>query len=173
MHEVGGKILSGKIVEIEAYDGRTDEASHTYNGKTKRNEVMFKQGGHLYVYFTYGIHFCGNVVCEKEGVGAGLLMRGIEPLEGIEQMALNRFNKTEITEREKLNLTSGPGKIAQAFGFNREHNGKDLVNGNVYILDMPKLKKSDYAAVQRIGIKKSVDLPWRFYIKDNPYVSKK
>jgi DNA-3-methyladenine glycosylase len=169
----GRKILSGKIVEVEAYHGNLDKASHAYNGKTKRNEVMFEEGGHLYVYFTYGAHFCANVVVGPKGRGIAVLIRAIEPLEGIDIMSRNRFGKKEISHREKLNLTSGPGKFCKAFGISKEHNGIDLTKDKIYILNQPKLPDNKIGVSRRIGITRSVDLEWRFFIKDNPFISRK
>lgn len=168
-----GKTLSGKITEVEAYDGSVDEASHSFNGKTKRNEVMFGPGGMLYVYFTYGMHFCCNVVTGLEDEGCAVLIRSVEPLTGISEMAVNRFGKKDLTVKEKINLTNGPAKIAQAFGIKREDNGKDLTGSEIFILDSMRIPEKNISVSKRIGIKKSVDLPWRFYISDNPYISKK
>ncbi len=167
------EILAGRIVEVEAYDGSIDEAAHTFRGKTKRNEIMFGQGGYFYVYFTYGAHFCCNIVTGREGHGTALLIRGIEPVAGIEKMAINRFGKNLINEKEKYNLTSGPGKVCQAFGINREYYGEDLINGRIYLLNQRKIPGEKIIRTTRIGIKKSVSLNWRFYIKDNPFVSRK
>lgn len=167
------KILSGKIVEVEAYEGKTDQASHSFNGKTKRNEVMFEPGGLLYVYFTYGVHFCANIVTGKKDEGNAVLLRGIEPLTGIEIMAERRFGKTGLSDGEIVNLTNGPGKICQAFAIDREENGESLTNGKIYILNRPLISKSKIVETTRIGIKKSAELPWRFYIKDNKCVSRK
>lgn len=169
----GKTFLAGKIVEVEAYDGMIDEAAHTFTGKTKRNEIMFNDGGYFYVYFTYGAHFCCNIVTGKKDHGTAVLIRAVEPLAGIKKMSLNRYNKITLTEKEKLNLTSGPGKVCEAFGITKEHYGLDLTGDKIFLLDRPKLKKSEIVVTKRIGIKKSVDLPWRFYIKDNPYVSRK
>jgi len=169
----GKTFLAGKIVEVEAYDGMIDEAAHTFTGKTKRNEIMFNDGGYFYVYFTYGAHFCCNIVTGKKDHGTAVLIRAVEPLAGIKKMSLNRYNKITLTEKEKLNLTSGPGKVCEAFGITKEHYGLDLTGDKIFLLDRPKLKKSDIVVSKRVGIKKSVDLPWRFYIKDNPYVSRK
>jgi len=166
-------LLAGKIVEVEAYDGSVDKAAHTFTGKTKRNEIMFNEGGYFYVYFTYGNHFCCNVVTGKKNEGTAVLIRAIEPLEGIEIMVMNRFGKKSVTEKEKTNLTNGPGKICKALNITKEHYGVDLTGDNVFILNRPKLRNEQIIVTKRIGIKKSVDLPWRFYIKDNPYVSKK
>jgi len=166
-------LLAGRIVEVEAYDGSVDEAAHTYIGKTKRNEVMFNEGGYLYVYFTYGNHFCCNVVTGKKDEGSAVLIRAVEPLSGIKTMKVNRFGKNSLTEKEKINLTSGPGKICKAFNITREHYGIDLTGNKIYILNRPKIKEDLIAVSGRIGIKKSVELLWRFYIKDNPYVSRR
>jgi len=168
----GTKLLAGKIVEVEAYDGSKDEASHSFRGKTKRNEVMFWQGGYLYVYFTYGVHHCCNVVTGKEGYGAAVLIRAIEPLIGIETMAYRRFGKKKIDEKQLLNLTNGPGKICEAFAFNRSHSGLDLTGNKVYIIDVPSVKKSQIGISKRIGITKSTELPWRFFIKDSKFLSR-
>ncbi len=166
-------ILAGRIIEVEAYDGLIDEAAHTFIGRTKRNEIMFNEGGYFYVYFTYGAHFCCNIVTGKKNHGTAVLIRAIEPLTGIEKMSLNRFGKTIISEKEKINLTNGPGKVCQAFGITKEHYGIDLTGNKIFLLDRPKLKSAQIVTSKRIGIKKSVELPWRFYLKDNPYVSKR
>lgn len=166
-------LLAGKIVEVEAYDGSIDEAAHTFIGKTKRNEIMFNEGGYFYVYFTYGAHFCCNVVTGKKEQGTAVLIRALEPLAGIERMSLNRFDKILISEKEKLNLTSGPGKVCEAFGITKEHYGLNLTGDKIFILNRPNLKINQIIMTKRIGIKKSAELPWRFYIKDNPYISKR
>lgn len=173
VRKINGKVLAGKIVEVEAYDGAVDEASHTFRGKTKRNEIMFEEGGFLYVYFTYGVHFCCNVVAGKKDEGKAVLIRGIEPLEGLEILAENRFGKNQISEKEKLNLTSGPGKICQAFDIARDENGLNLLGDKIFLLKNRKIPEERIVTSRRIGIKKAVELPWRFYIKDNPYVSKR
>jgi DNA-3-methyladenine glycosylase len=168
-----GKIISGKIVEVEAYDGGIDEAAHTFKGITPRNKIMFDEGGFFYVYFTYGAHFCCNVVTGVKGKGTAVLIRALEPLKGLNEMSANRFGRNLLNEREKYNLTSGPGKICQAFEINREHYGADLTGDQIYIINQPKIKEENIIISKRIGIRKSADLPWRFYIKDNPYISKK
>ena len=171
--QTGTKILAGIIVEVEAYDGSVDEAAHTFIGKTPRNEIMFGWGGYLYVYFTYGAHFCSNVVIGKTGEGNAILIRAIEPLLGIEEMIHNRFGRDLKNEKEKLNLTSGPGKVCSAFSINKDNYGADLTGNEIFILDRPVLNKKEIVAGKRVGITKSVELPWRFYIRDNPYVSRK
>ena len=169
----GSSILAGRIVEVEAYDGNIDEAAHTFIGKTTRNEIMFNEGGYFYVYFTYGAHFCCNVVTGKKDHGTAVLIRAIEPIKGINKMIKNRFGRKLLNEKERFNLTSGPGKVCQAMGINRSHYGIDLTKDKIFILDAPKLKRDMIVVTKRVGIKKSVDLPWRFYIKENPYVSRK
>ncbi len=168
----GKAILSGKIVEVEAYDGDIDEASHAFTGKTERTKIMFNEGGYFYVYFTYGAHYCCNVVTGKKGRGTAVLIRAIEPVEGISLMSKNRFGNM-IDEKDKIKLTNGPGKVCKAFGISKEHYGVDLTGENIFILNMPKIKDDEIVITKRVGIKKSMDLAWRYYIKNNPYVSKK
>jgi DNA-3-methyladenine glycosylase len=172
--ESGDITFKGIIVETEAYDGRTDEAAHTFIGKTNRNQIMFNHGGFFYVYFTYGAHFCCNVVTGEEGTGTAVLLRGVEPVEGIEQMTLNRYGRINLKNQKELhNLSNGPGKLCQAFGINRKEYGLDLTGDNVYLLDAPGIPDDQLVVTTRVGIKKSAELPWRFYIKDNPFVSRK
>ncbi len=168
----GNRVLAARIIEVEAYDGKVDQASHSFNGKTKRNEVMFNEGGYFYVYFTYGAHFCCNVVTGKRNSGEAVLIRAVEPLLGINKMIVNRFGRELKSEKEIYNLTSGPGKVCKAFGFNKEYSGLDLTNCSVFIVNQPKLKKNMIGVSKRIGITKSVSLPWRFFEIGNPYLSK-
>lgn len=168
----GNSVIAGRIVEVEAYDGNVDQASHSFNGKTKRNEVMFNEGGYFYVYFTYGAHYCCNVVTGKKNHGTAVLIRAVEPLIGIDKMIQNRFGRDLKSEKEIYNLTSGPGKVCKAFGFTKEHSGLDLTNSSVFIVNQPKLKKSMIGNSKRIGITKSVNLPWRFFEIGNPYLSR-
>ncbi len=167
------KKLTAKIVEVEAYDGSTDEAAHTFNGKTKRNKIMFERGGYLYVYFTYGIHYCANIVTGREGEGTAVLLRAMEPLSGIDYFKFQRFPQKRNEKIKIKDLLNGPAKICKAFNISREHNGTDLLGSEIYLLDAPEIPENKIIKTKRIGIKKSVDLPWRFYIKDNIYVSKK
>jgi DNA-3-methyladenine glycosylase len=178
IRKISNKFLIGKIVEVEAYLGKTDPASHAYRGKTKRNEVMFGQGGHLYVYFTYGMHFCANIVTEEVGKGCAVLLRAIEPIEGIKVMKENRKNKRRNGLMEKwsdgklLNLTNGPAKLCEAFNIKREQNGTDLLQDKIYIAKGESHPRFQIGSSTRIGITNATDKKWRFFIKGNSYVSK-
>lgn len=167
------KLLTGRIVEVEAYDGRIDQAAHSFNGRTERNEVMFREGGYFYVYFTYGVHHCCNVVTGRKDSGTAVLIRAVEPIDGIEIMAKRRFAKKKLSEKELFNLTNGPGKICKAFGFTRNDSGTDLTGAKIFLIDQPKLKKSKTGISERIGITKSKELKWRFFETGNPYLSRK
>jgi len=169
----GNKILAGKIVEVEAYHGDSDEAAHSYGGITKRNEIMFEAGGYLYVYFTYGAHHCCNVVTGKRGQGTAVLIRAVEPVEGIDSMIKNRFGRKLKNDKEIFNLTSGPGKVCQAFSIDRTYSGIDLTGNKIFILNGEKIKSKEIGVSKRIGIARSVDLLWRFFIKNSPYLSRK
>jgi DNA-3-methyladenine glycosylase len=155
-----------KIVETEAYH-QDDPASHTFRGQTKRTAPMFKAGGHLYVYFTYGMHYCINIVTGNEGLGEAVLLRAAEPVAGIEIMQKNR-GLTDIKQ-----LANGPGKLAQALGISDTSlSGQPLSKNSLQLLP-PKtaITAKEIVTSPRIGIRQAADLPWRFYLKDNPYVS--
>ncbi|MBM7854786.1 DNA-3-methyladenine glycosylase [Desulfohalotomaculum tongense] len=156
----------GIIVETEAYTQHGDPACHASRGMTPRNRVMFGPPGHAYVYFTYGIHYCFNAVTNAEGVGDAVLIRALQPEIGIPLMQKRRG-------RERLkDLCSGPAKLVQALGMSGEHNGADLTAGPVRLYPgwdrVPEI-----VTTTRIGIREGAELPLRFYIKDNPYISKK
>ncbi len=158
--------LSGIIVETEAYLGEKDPASHAYGGKKKRNEVMFEEGGKAYVYFTYGNHFCFNVVTGKKDSGCAVLIRALEPVSGIEVMMGNR------NIRDVYNLTSGPGKLTRALDIDKSLNGASLLDDEIFISEPDKKRKFRVAKSRRIGISKNTDKPFRFYIVQNPFVSR-
>ena len=162
-----GRRLEGRIVETEAYHQNGDEAAHSFRGQTPRNRVMFGPPGNLYVYFIYGMHFCMNVVSEREGEGAAVLIRALEPLAGIEVMQSLRGPKIKGAE-----LTNGPAKACRAFGLEREHDGLGLKGPELWLEPDDDPHNRVILCGPRIGISKSVDLPWRFFLKDNPYVSK-
>lgn len=161
--------LVGKIVETEAYKDN-DPASHAYKGRTKRNEVMFWEGGYLYVYFTYGMHYCCNVVTEEEGKGCAVLIRAVEPIEGLNtMMKLRNYN----SDSKIFNLTNGPAKLCQAFNITKKDNGKNLCDEEIFIVDSKRvIDNSQIGKSPRIGIKDGLEKKWRFYIKSSPWVSK-
>jgi DNA-3-methyladenine glycosylase len=163
--------MVGRIVEVEAYFGEADAASHAFPGKTARNAVLFGPPGHAYVYFIYGMYFCLNVSCEREGRAGGILFRALEPIRGLETMARNRGQEVS---RVAL-LTSGPGRLCQAFGVTRERdNGADLTSpkSDLQIRDDGFLA-SDVQVTPRIGISKDAARLARFLLADNPFVSKR
>jgi DNA-3-methyladenine glycosylase len=165
--KLDGEWLSGRIVETEAY-ASYDPASHSFRGKTPRNAVMFGEPGHAYVYFTYGMHFCFNVTCREEGVAEAVLIRGIEPLEGIEVMRKRR----KLAKRD-IDLANGPGKIGEAFGLARAQNGIDLVTSDeLFVSHGVLVPDSQIGISTRVGIKVGVDYLWRFFVRENAFVSK-
>jgi len=162
---IDGVTIRIKIVETEAYH-QSDAASHSYRGRTSRTDVMFGPAGSLYVYFTYGMHYCCNVVTGKEGEGAAVLIRAVEPLTGMDTLARRRKGKTEHE------MTNGPAKLCQALEIDKRLNGHDLSRAPLKLLLHPALEETEIITTPRIGIRKAIDVPWRFYIKDNAFVSK-
>ena len=161
--------LTGKIVEAEAYRGTDDPASHSFRGKTSRNEVMFGKPGITYVYFTYGNHHCLNIVTEKSDIPAAVLIRAIEPLKGLESMKRNR------SVEKIIDVASGPGKLTKAFQITRKDNNIDVTDSSSNISIHTPIEEKSFQIIQttRIGIRLAQELPWRFYIKGNPHVSKR
>ena len=158
--------LGGRLVEVEAYVGEADPACHACNGMTPRNKIMYGPPGMLYVYFTYGNHYMLNIVTEKEGFPAAVLLRGLQPLHGIEIMRACRGVR-KLTE-----IASGPGKLAKALGITTEHKGLDLTGNIIYVADDGAPPGVIWKS-SRIGIgDRGPEKLWRFYIKDNPHVSK-
>lgn len=166
-------LLVARVVEVEAYDGEIDKAAHSYGGKTERNKVMFNEGGYFYVYLTYGIHHCCNIVTGFEDKGTAVLIRAVEPLKGLDVMIKSRFGRKLKNDTEIINLTSGPGKVCKALGINKNHSGLDLTGDKIFLLDQPKVKASEIGISKRIGITRSTNYPWRFYIKENQFLSRK
>jgi DNA-3-methyladenine glycosylase len=166
--------LVGRIVEVEAYFGESDPASHSYPGKTARNAVLFGPPGHAYVYFVYGMHFCLNVSCEPEGRAGGILFRALEPLCGLEAMAIGRGLAAPVRAGKALTtLTSGPGRLCQAFGVTRERdNGADLTasKSDLQIQD-DGFVAAEVLVTPRIGITKDAERAARFLLAGNPFVS--
>ena len=166
-----GRMMSGRITEVEAYMGITDKASHSYGGRrTKRTEVMYKEGGYSYVFLIYGMYECFNVTVGRGGDPQAVLIRGVEPLE----------NKNLMWEKRKVkkekDISNGPGKLTKALGITREDNEADLVAGENIWLEDDGYKVKDIVETTRIGIDYAEEdalKPWRFYIKDSIFVSKK
>ncbi|HEV8338171.1 MAG TPA: DNA-3-methyladenine glycosylase [bacterium] len=160
----------GRIVETEAYRGRDDPASHAYR-MTPRSRIMAGPPAVAYVYFTYGNHFCVNVVAEREGVAGAVLLRAIEPLEGIELMARRRGVQGASGVLDTRLLASGPGRLTQAMGIDRGHNGRDLTAPPLFIAHgRPGLFM--IKAGPRVGIRQGTERPWRFVIQGDPHVSR-
>lgn len=166
-HDSEDGLVTVRLTEVEAYQGESDPASHAYRGQTARNAVMFGDPGHAYVYFTYGMHFCFNIVTEGEGFPAALLVRALEPLEGIGEM--KRRRGTDVLR----NLTNGPAKLCQAMGIDRKLNGISLDSRELSIEDDGfVLGECDIESSTRIGIRVATDRRWRFFIKNNAFVSR-
>jgi DNA-3-methyladenine glycosylase len=162
-----GARLAGRIVETEAYR-QDDPASHSFHGRTARTEVMFGPPGHLYVYFTYGMHFCMNVVTGEDGEGSAVLLRAVEPLEGLPEMSRRRR-----TADPRL-ICSGPGRLCQAFGVDRSLNGVDLVaGGELHIETGRPTPDAEVGVGPRVGIRVAVDQPWRFVVEHSPFLSRR
>jgi DNA-3-methyladenine glycosylase len=167
--ETGEVVTSGRIVEVEAYRGASDPASHAYRGLTQRNAVMFGPPGYLYVYFTYGMHWCANVVCAKEGVPEAVLLRALSPVAGIE--AIRAARGRAMPDR---NLLSGPARLCQGLGIDRADDGADLVKADrgVVLLDDGVAPPSAPGVSGRVGIRVGTEFPWRFWVPGDPNVSK-
>lgn len=170
--ELLGKVLlagscAGRIVETEAYRS-DDPASHSFRGETARNAVMFGDAGRLYVYFTYGMHYCANVVTGSRGEGSAVLIRAVEPLRGVELMQSRR-----PAARRMVDLTNGPAKVCQAFGIDLAVNGVDLVaSEQITVSDEVQSPVISLQSSARVGISRGRELPWRFFDADSPYVGR-
>lgn len=161
-----GTLLTARIVEAEAYQ-EDDPASHSYRGRTNRTKVMFGPPGHAYVYFTYGMHHCMNVVTGSTGEGSAVLLRAAEPLEGLEEMARRRGT---IDPRA---LCSGPGRLCQALGIDRSENGLDLVRSReLWLLEGSPVLPSQISVSSRVGITSGTERPWRFSVRGDRFVSR-
>lgn len=168
-----GIITSGRIVEVEAYNGSMDKASHSFGGRrTKRNEIMYAEGGVAYVYLCYGIHHLFNVVTNTREIPHAILIRALEPIDGIDEM-LRRVGKTKLDNT----LTRGPGNLSKALGLSTFHSGQSLLSKELYIAsDDLVYNKKEIIASARIGVDYAGEdalIPYRFYIKGNPFVSGK
>jgi DNA-3-methyladenine glycosylase len=159
--------MVGRIVEVEAYRGADDPASHAFRGLTPRNRPMFGEPGHAYIYFTYGNHHCLNITTQKPGVPGAVLIRAIEPLAGVRRMRLLRPKVPDS------HLTDGPGKLTKALGIDKSLNEADMTKRGPLFVTEPDETKFEVGKSVRVGIKQGTDRLWRFYIAGNPYVSKR
>jgi DNA-3-methyladenine glycosylase len=167
VHETDQGTISGRIIEVEAYQADLDKSAHSYKGKTKRNKSLYLEAGYLYLFKIHR-YICMDIVTGEKGEPNSVLLRSLEPIEGIELMKENR-DKEKLTE-----LTTGPGKLVQALDIPFKYDGYDICqpNSKIYIVD-DGYKVEEKVQTTRIGISKAKDLPNRFYIKNNPYISKK
>jgi DNA-3-methyladenine glycosylase len=166
VRRVRGRTLSGTIVEVEAYRGSDDPASHSFRGATKRSSIMFGEAGHVYVFFSYGFHWCLNFTTEGRGQPGAVLIRALEPVEGIEEMVKNR-GVPEVGR-----LTNGPGNLTKALAIDGAFNGEDLVKSRrLYVLSREDPVRIVTSA--RIGITRGREQPWRYYVEGSPFVSKR
>jgi len=165
VRELDGVVTSGRIVETEAYRGADDPASHAYRGRTRRTEVMFGEAGHAYVYFTYGFHYCLNATTETRGSPGAVLIRAIEPIEGVEVMRERRGVEG------LRQLTDGPGKLTKAMGIDLALNGEDMVvSRKLYLCEGDPAGPVETSV--RVGVSVGRETPWRFFLVDNPFVSR-
>ncbi|MDA1233997.1 MAG: DNA-3-methyladenine glycosylase [Acidobacteria bacterium] len=167
VHQVDGEELAGKIVEVEAYLGLKDEAAHAFVGITPRTKVMFGPPGHAYVYLIYGMYHCLNLVTEPDGEAGCVLIRALEPVAGIEAMQAHRPKA-----RRPHDIASGPGKLTRAIGITLAHYGADVTRGALTVREDAGASLFEIGTSPRIGIKKCVDWPLRFFVKGNAHVSK-
>ena len=159
--------IVAKIVEVEAYRGNDDPASHAYKGETPRNQLMFGKPGFAYVYFIYGNHYCLNVTTEPEGVPGAVLIRAVEIVDGLEVARKNREANSLV------NLSNGPGKLTEALNISKIHNGIDLTNPDELFICAPKIIESfETTTSKRVGVKAGVEKPWRFYTKNSKFISR-
>ncbi|WP_349408247.1 DNA-3-methyladenine glycosylase [Pseudalkalibacillus sp. SCS-8] len=177
VHETGNGRLAGKIVEVEAYKGPEDKAAHSYGGRrTARTEVMYGEPGHVYMFLIYGMHHCFNIVTGPLHKPEAILLRALEPTEGVELMLENRYGvKESYTRNHERNLTNGPGKLSKAMGFNMNHYGLPLQTSEIKLQEYDNIKDEFVEIGPRINIdyaEEHVSLPYRFSIKNHAYISK-
>jgi DNA-3-methyladenine glycosylase len=162
---------AGRIIEVEAYAGADDPASHAYRGRTARNGTMFGPPGHLYVYFSYGVHWCANIVCGVPGVASAVLLRALEPVSGLEQMRVARWS----AQKRQLDrdLCRGPGRLTQALGIDRAMDGTDLTASGspLWVADDGTPPPPEPATTRRIGISAAQERLWRFTVPGHPELS--
>lgn len=180
VRKIDGVTLKGRIVETEAYIGAIDKASHAYGGRrTNRTETLYDEPGTSYVYSIYGMYYCLNLISEEKDVAGGVLIRGIEPLEGFEEMSKLRYKKSldELSNYEKKNFSNGPSKLCMALGIDKRDNGINTISSEeLYVEEDTEFHEIEIVESKRIGIdyaEEARDFLWRFYIKDNKFISKK
>lgn len=169
-----GNGVSARLVEVEAYRSTADPGSHSYRGRTSRNASMFGPPGRLYVYFSYGNHWCMNAICGPGGDANAVLLRAAAPVAGVEVMRARRENIPLSKPLRDRDLTAGPGRLGQAFAVDRAYDGISLVSGSLRILDdgTPPPPRPGVSARIGLGIGKGEDLPYRFYVPDDPNISR-
>jgi len=177
-HDLADGAVAAEIVEVEAYMGRADPPSHAFRGQTARNQVMFGEPGHAYVYFTYGMHFCVNLVCESAGEAAAVLLRAGRVVDGVESAAVRRSGAAGVSggSRRLAQLASGPARLCQALGIDRAQNGVDVCDpGGALRVLAPEgfsgLPADRIATGPRVGVSTGAEVPWRFWIAGDPSVS--
>lgn len=176
VHEVDGKKFSARIVETEAYMGVLDKAAHSYGGRrTARVEVMYGGPGFSYVFMIYGMYYCFNIVTREEGIPQAVLIRAVEPVDGFDFIAENRYKKPyeQLTKNQIKGLTNGPGKLCKALLIDKSLNGEDLCGNKLYVTE-GEHERFNIVSAKRIGIdyaEEAKDFLWRFYIENNNYVS--
>jgi DNA-3-methyladenine glycosylase len=163
IHATDSQVVAGIIVETEAYR-QDDQASHSFRGQTQRNSVMFGPAGHLYVYFTYGMHYCCNIVGGGQGSAEAVLLRALQPTQGLELMQKRRHTDS------LHNLCSGPAKLVQALGLGPADNGVSVTTPRLHL--RPRHTTPIVIASPRIGIRQATDKPWRFFVAKNPHITK-
>ncbi len=163
-HETADGAVAVRLTEVEAYAGEHDPGSHAYRGPTARNRVMFGPAGHLYVYFTYGMHYCCNVVVGEDGHASAVLLRAGEVVEGLDLARLRRSNGPD------RDLARGPARLCKALGIDLVHNGADLASGSL-TLSLPETQALRVCTGPRVGLRHAADHPWRFWLDGEPSVS--
>ncbi|TGY44507.1 DNA-3-methyladenine glycosylase [Clostridium sartagoforme] len=179
VREVDGRRIKSIIVETESYIGASDKACHAYNyKKTERTKPLFEEGGIAYVYFIYGLYHCLNIVTNIKDEPEAVLIRAVEPIDNLDYLSNVRFNKSydELTKSQKKNLTNGPSKLCTALNITKKENYMEFYKEGILYIESNPNKNFEIVETTRIGIdyaEEAKDFPWRFYIKDNMYVSKK
>ncbi|MCQ2968635.1 MAG: DNA-3-methyladenine glycosylase [Clostridium sp.] len=179
VRKIDDRVIRCKIVETESYIGDIDKASHAYKGRrTERTEPLFHSGGISYVYFIYGLYHCFNVISDKENVASGVLVRAVEPLNNFEYLSQIRFKKSydELSKSQRKNITNGPSKLCMALNITKLENYHRLYEESNLYIEEGSNEEIEIVETTRVGIdyaEEAIYFPWRFYIKDNKYVSKK